>query len=121
MTLFGENLSKFFAYERREYGIGKSKRKWNLFHIGSYYRMKKLFTINHWCGVEFDGDAGRRTCCGRVAVRRRVDGRMRSQNGFVIEETSDRFRCRLENKSLIWLKKTKTEKRCGICVFSINK
>ena len=117
MTLFGENLSKFFAYERREYGNGKSRRKWNLFHIGSYYRMKKLFTINHWCGVEFDGDAGRRTCCGRVAVRRRVDGRMRSQNGFVIEETSDRLRCRLENKSLIWLKKPKWKKDVGYVYF----
>ena len=52
-----------------------------------------------------------------MAVRRRVDGRMRSQNGFVIEETSDRLRCRLENKSLIWLKKPKWKKDVGYVYF----
>ena len=101
MTLFGDDLSNFFQYERREYGSGKGRRKWNLFHIGSNFRLKRLFTINHWCALDFDGDVGRRTCCGRVVVRRRVDGQMRNQNGFVLEETSDRLRVRLENKRLI--------------------
>lgn len=118
MTLFGGNLLNFFAYERRDYGTGNSKKKWNLFRIGSYYRIKKLFTINYWCGLEFDGDVGRRTCCGRVAVRRRVGGRMKTQNGFVIEERSDRLRCRLENKSLVWLKNQSGRGMWNMCILN---
>ena len=120
MTLFGEDLSHFFQYEMREYGSGKGRRKWNLFHIASNARLKRLFTINHWCAVDFDGDVGRRTCCGKVVVRRRVGGQMKTQNGFVLAESSDRLRVRLENKALIWLKKPKWDKDVGY-IYNLHK
>ena len=112
LTLFGHNFSIFFGYERREYGKG-GKLKWHLFHIASQICLKRLFTINDWCALEFDGDVGKRTCCGRVAVRRRVNGKYKNQNGFVIAETSTKLKCRLENKALVWLKKPKWKKDVG--------
>ena len=121
MTLFGNDLSNFFQYERREYGSGKGRMKWNLFHIGSHWRIKKLFTINHWCGLEFDGDVGKRTCCGRVVVKRWSGGRMRTQNGFVMAETTNRLRCCLESKRLVWLNKPKWRKDVGYIYNCRNK
>ena len=53
-------------------------------------------------------------------MRRRVGGRIKTQNGFVIEETSDRLRCWLENKSFVWLKNSKWKKDVGY-VFSHSK
>ena len=73
-------------------------------------------SINKWCALEFDGDVGHRTCCGRVCVRRKVNGKTLSQIGFVVEETVDKVKCRLENKALVWLQKQQN----GILMLVIN-
>ena len=96
-------------------GIGRRK----LYHVASYQRLKKLFTLDGWCSICFDGEVGVKTFCGRVYVSRRLeDGSCRHQSGFVMEETNVQMKCRLEDGNLIWMDKPKWVKDVG---YSLNR
>ena len=119
VTLFGKDLRCFHQYESMQYGKGGSVKK-KLFHISSQSRLKRLFTINEWCGVEFDGEIGKITCCGRVNVVRMRGTRLLNQIGFVLEETVDKLHVRLENKDLVWLPKPKWDNQSGYIYLSVG-
>ena len=102
-TLFGDRYNKFELFEQRKYGKGGGKKR--LFHICSRDRMRQLFVLNGWSGIEFDGESGVRTCCGKVYVRRRVDNNLLGQAGFILRETQHWINVKLENREEIWLQK----------------
>ena len=110
-TLFGGTYEKFAMYERRKYGKGGGKKK--LFHVCSRARMESLFCLNGWSEITFDGDSGVRTCCGRVYVRRRRNGKVLGQQGFIVQESPDRIQCKLENNDLVWLQKPLWDRKNG--------
>lgn len=84
-----------------------------LFHIPSHSQLLSYFTINNWCGLQFVGDAGQRTTCGRVNVVRRRRNRELNQLGFVMDETVDKVLVRLENNALVWLPNPQWDKNIG--------
>ena len=110
-TLFGDRYNKFELFEQRKYGKGGGKKR--LFHICSRDRMRQLFVLNGWSGIEFDGESGVRTCCGKVYVRRRVDNNLLGQAGFILRETQHWINVKLENREEIWLQKPLWDKHNG--------
>ena len=109
--LFGVCYEKFGEFEWRKYGKGGGKKK--LFHVCSHDRMATLFCLNGWSGIDFDGDFGVRTCCGRVFVERRRNGKVLGQQGFIIAESPEEVQVKLENHELVWLQKPLWDRRKG--------